>query len=139
MNIGLRSVVKCDLQSVFERFDAALFRYLLPPGAQLIAFEGSRKGDKVHLKLPMVGEWISEITEDGATEDVCFFIDEGVRLPFPLRRWRHQHILRRRGAHTIIEDKMNYSSGNVVVDALLYPVLYLSFLPRVFQYKKYFE
>jgi ligand-binding SRPBCC domain-containing protein len=139
MNISLRSVVKCDLQTVFERFDATLFRYLLPPGAQLIAFEGSRKGDRVQLKLPMVGEWTSEITEDGATEDVYYFIDEGVLLPFPLRHWRHKHILRRRGAHTIIEDKMNYSSGNVVVDALLYPVLYLSFLPRVFQYKKYFE
>ena len=64
MNITLRSKVHADLKTVHNRFDADLFRYLLPPGAQLIAFGGSKKGDIVHLKLPLAGEWISEITED---------------------------------------------------------------------------
>ena len=98
MNITLRSTVKADLNTVYTRFDADLFRYLLPPGAELIAFGGSRKGDLVHLKLPVAGEWLSEITEDGQTEDMCYFIDEGRTLPFPLKTWTHKHSLYQKAA-----------------------------------------
>ena len=89
---------------------ADLFRYLLPPGAQLIEYGGSRKGDKVHLKLPVAGAWISEIIENGASADTCYFIDEGRTLPFPLKEWRHKHILHRAGNSTIIEDNINFIS-----------------------------
>ena len=97
MNITLRSKVSCDLATVSERFDEDLFRYLLPPGAQLIEFGGSKKGDIVHLKLPIAGEWVSEITESGSSDDTNYFIDEGRVLPFPLKRWKHKHILQREG------------------------------------------
>jgi ligand-binding SRPBCC domain-containing protein len=138
LNITLRSKVNEELRSVYNRFDDKLFRYLLPPGAQLIAFGGSKKGDIVHLKLPLAGEWISEITEDGASDDTCYFIDEGRKLPFPLKKWRHQHILHRSGSSTIIEDNMSFSTGSLLVDLLFYPILLVSFLPRAWQYKGYF-
>ena len=139
INITLRSKVSGELTAICKHFDADLFRYLLPPGAKLIDFGGSKKGDIVHLKLPLAGEWISEITEDGATEDLCYFIDEGRKLPFLIKDWRHKHILRRQGINTIVEDNMNYSTGNIIADILFYPVLFLSFLPRVWQYKQYFK
>jgi ligand-binding SRPBCC domain-containing protein len=139
MNITLRSKVNGELTAIYKHFDADLFRYLLPPGAQLIEFGGSKQGDKVHLKLPIAGEWISEITEDGASEDLCYFIDEGRKLPFPIKEWRHKHILHRQGNNTIVEDNMNFSTGNIITDILFYPVLFLSFLPRVWQYKRYFK
>ncbi len=139
MNITIKSKVEGDLASVFNRFDHNLFRYLLPPGAQLIEFGGSKKGDIVHLKLPLAGEWISEITENGVSEDLCYFIDEGRKLPFPLKKWKHKHILHRAGEGTIIEDNMNFSTGNILTDLLFYPVLLISFLPRVWQYKSYFK
>lgn len=139
MKITLRSKVPCALETVQNRFDGELFKYLLPPGAQLIAFGGSTKGDIVHLKLPLAGEWISEITENGKSEDSIYFIDEGRKLPFPLKSWKHKHILTASGEHTIIEDNMSFSSGNIIFDALIYPVLLLSFLPRVWQYKSYFK
>lgn len=139
INITLRSKVSGELTAIYKHFDADLFRYLLPPGAQLIEFGGSKQGDKVHLKLPIAGEWISEITEDGASEDMCYFIDEGRKLPFPLKEWRHKHILHRQGNDTIVEDNMNYSTGNIITDILFYPVLFLSFFPRVWQYKRYFN
>ena len=138
MNISLKSKVNGEITAISERFDERLFRYLLPPGAQLIEFGGSKKGDIVHLKLPLAGEWISEITENGASADTWYFIDEGRKLPFPLKKWRHKHILHRAGNSTTIEDNMNFSTGNIIFDLLFYPVLYLSFLPRVWQYKKYF-
>jgi ligand-binding SRPBCC domain-containing protein len=139
MNITLRSKVNAELTAVYNRFDADLFRYLLPPGAQLIAFGGSKKGDIVHLKLPLAGEWISEITEDGSSENMCYFIDEGRTLPFPLKKWRHKHILHRSEKSTIIEDNMTFSTGNVILDVIFYPVLLLSFLPRIWQYKRYLK
>jgi len=138
MNITLRSKVQGELTEIYKQFDERLFEYLLPPGAKLIAFGGSRQGDIVHLKLPLAGEWISEITEDGATEDMCYFIDEGRTLPFPLKKWRHKHVLQRVGLNTIIEDNINFSTGSTMTNLLFYPILYLSFLPRVWQYKRYF-
>jgi ligand-binding SRPBCC domain-containing protein len=139
MNIILRSKVNGEVFAIFERFDERLFIYLLPPGAQLIEFGGSKKGDIVHLKLPLAGEWVSEITENRSSKDTCYFIDEGRKLPFPLKKWRHKHILHRAGNCTIIEDHMSFSTGNIFTDMLFYPVLYLSFLPRVWQYKRYFN
>ncbi|GEM_PF-158067 len=139
MNITLKSKVYGDLRTVYDRFDADLFRYLLPPRAQLIEFGGSKKGDRVHLKLPLVGEWISEIIEDGSSEAKCYFIDEGRKLPFPLKKWKHKHILHAEGSRTIIEDNMSYATGNIITDVLFYPLLLLSFLPRIWQYKSYFK
>jgi len=139
MNITLRSKVTGDLMAVNNRFDADLFRYLLPPGAQLIEFGGSKKGDVVHLKLPLAGEWVSEITETGVSEDKCYFIDEGRKLPFPLKKWKHKHVLHRAGQSTIIEDNMTFSTGNIITDLLFYPVLLVAFVPRVWQYKSYFN
>lgn len=139
MNIILRTKVNVELTSVYNKFDADLFRYLLPPGAQLIAFGGSKKGDVVHLKLPLAGEWVSEITKHGASEHTYYFIDEGRILPFPLKKWKHKHILHRLGDYTIIEDNMSFSTGYILIDLLFYPILFLSFLPRFWKYKSYFN
>jgi ligand-binding SRPBCC domain-containing protein len=139
MNIKLKSKVIGDMTAVYNRFDHNLFAYLLPPGAKLIEFGGSKKGDIVHLKLPIAGEWVSDIIDDGISEYSCYFIDEGRKLPFPLKKWKHKHILYHAGKSTIIEDNMTYSTGYVITDILLYPVLLLSFLPRVWQYKSYFK
>lgn len=139
MNIILKSRVDNNLENVHKGFDSELFKYLLPPGAKLIAFGGSRKGDIVHLNLPLAGEWISEITEHGETNDSRYFIDEGRKLPYPLKTWKHKHILHRKGNSTIIEDNMTFSTGSKLLNVLFYPVLLLSFLPRVWQYKSYFK
>ena len=139
INITLRSKVSGELTAIYKHFDADLFRYLLPPGAQLIEFGGSKQGDIVHLKLPIAGDWISEITENGVSAETCYFIDEGRKLPFPLKEWRHKHILHRQGNNTIVEDNMNFSTGNIITDILFYPVLFLSFFPRVWQYNRYFK
>ena len=140
MKISLNSKVNGELEAVYERFDADLFRYLLPSGAKLIEFGGSRKGDRVQLRLPLVGEWVSEITEDSSSENMYYFIDEGRKLPFPLKKWHHKHILERDGqTRTRIIDVMNFSTGTIIMDILFYPALYLAFLPRTWQYAKYFK
>lgn len=141
MRMHLKSTVPGDFQDVFLQFDEKLFRYLLPPNAELINFEGSKRGDKVHLKFgfPFYSEWISEIVEEASQANQNYFIDEGRKLPFGLKTWRHRHIVRKSDAGTEIIDEMNYSTGNSVLDILFYPFLFLAFAPRIVQYKKYFK
>ena len=139
MKITLKSKVTGNLQFIKDHFDEGLFKYLLPPGAQLIEFGGSSTGDTVHLKLPIAGEWISEITEHHAEDNLYYFIDEGRKLPFPLKTWRHRHVLKGQEEYTMIEDHMSFSTGFILSDLLFYPVLLLSFLPRLWQYKMYFK
>lgn len=140
MTIRLQSTVKGNMKEVFDSFDESLFRYLLPPGAQLIRFDGSRPGNIVQLQFPLGIEWISEITSEEIQATHCYFIDIGVKLPTPLRDWKHTHhvVLESQDTSRII-DEMQFSSGYKLADLLLYPLLYLAFLPRVYQYKKYFS
>lgn len=139
MKITLKSKVKKPLRVVFENFDSNLFKYLLPPGAKLLRFDGSKKGDFVNLRLPLAGEWLSEITENGESEEECYFIDEGRKIPWPLKKWKHKHIISDFKGITIITDEMNFSTGNSLFDVLVYPFLYLAFYPRTYQYQKYFK
>lgn len=139
MRIVLKSKVDCPLKKVHENFDEELFKYLLPPGAKLMHYGGSKTGDIVHLKLPLAGTWKSEITDHGELEGEFYFVDEGVKLPFPLKRWKHRHILQKNGEQTIVVDNMEFSTGFIISDALVYPFLYMAFAPRKRQYKKYFS
>ncbi|MCA6074520.1 hypothetical protein [Fulvivirga sedimenti] len=139
MKIILRSDVKGDWQSVFRAFDRTLFEFLLPPGAKLLRFDGSRSGDIVHLRFPLNMEWKSKITQDHEENEHAFFVDEGVILPLGLKNWHHEHHVFKDGDGARIEDRITFSMGNTVLTMLTYPFLYLAFLPRVWQYKKYFK
>jgi len=138
MRIVLKSTVNSSIKKVNANFDKELFKYLLPPGAKLIEYGGSSKGDIVHLKLPIAGTWKSKITDNGQNDERIFFVDEGVKLPFPLKRWKHKHILHKKGRSTVIEDNILFSTGFILSDLFVYPFLYLAFAPRIKQYKKYF-
>ncbi len=139
MRIVLNSSVDCPISIVDANFNEELFRYLLPPGAELIEYGGSKTGDIVHLKLPLAGTWKSEITDHGSSDNLIYFVDEGAKLPFPLKSWKHKHILHKKGGATIIEDNIEFSTGFVIPDLFVYPFLYLAFAPRIKQYKKYFS
>ena len=99
MNIQLKTKVDGNYQDIMRLFDRNLFEALKPKNAkmEIVAFTGSKKGDKVHLRFlsPIKAEWISEITEDGENEKETYFIDEGVKLPFPLSSWKHKHVVRK--------------------------------------------
>lgn len=142
MKIVLTSKVKREYTEVFKRFDRDLFLFLLPPGAELIEFGGSHKGDRVEIlfKFPLKGRWVSDITEHGELNDQYYFIDVGTVLPFGLKTWHHRHIVEKAGENSArIIDQMEFSTGNKFLDLIYYPGLYMAFLPRVFQYKKYFN
>ena len=144
MKILLRSLVDCPFEQVVANFDRDLFEFLMPPAAvaELMCYEGSKPGNKVHLafKIPWKADWISIIKESRKDERLYCFIDEGEKLPFGLKKWRHHHQVRWLTENqTEIIDLMHFSTGFWLMDLLAWPVLFLSFFPRKRLYKKYFR
>jgi ligand-binding SRPBCC domain-containing protein len=144
MKIILKTIVKGHYIQVMEHFDKDLFEALKPPVGEMVIeeFTGSKKGDRVHLRFvsPISMEWISDITEHGTDDQEAYFIDEGSLLPYPLKSWTHRHIVRHINDNTCeIIDDISYEGSNQIWTNLLYPVIYLSFLPRKKVYKTYFD
>jgi len=144
MNIQLKTKVEGNYKKIMKRFDRQLFEALKPKNAnmEIVEFTGSKKGDLVHLKFlsPIKTEWISEIIEDGEDEEVSYFIDKGVKLPFPLSYWQHKHIVQKitEDSSYIIDD-MTFKGSNFLFTLVLYPALYIAFYPRKKIYKSYFK
>lgn len=145
MHLLLHTDVSQPLKQVAAGFNEKLFKALAPPfpRLKLQRFDGSRKGDIVAMELNfgfMKQRWVSEITANGETEYEWYFIDEGRVLPKPLSYWQHRHRLQSLpGGGTRIVDDITYSSGNKLLDAVMYPALLAQFLYRKPVYKKLFS
>lgn len=144
MNFILKTKVKGNYLKVMERFDLDLFEALKPIGAkmEIIQFTGSQTGDIVELRFlkPLKAHWLSKITDHGSDDKRAYFIDEGAVLPFPLRYWKHKHIVERIAQdESYIIDDITFSSGWKFFDIFIYLPLLLSFYPRKKIYKRYFE
>ena len=144
MNIQLSTSVDGNYKDIMRQFDRKLFEALKPSLAdmEIIEFTGSEKGDKVHIRFnsPIKTEWISHIVDHGENESESFFIDEGVKLPFPLSYWKHKHIVRKITNETsYIIDDITFNGPNFLISWLLYPAIFMGFYPRKRTYKKYFR
>ncbi len=144
MKIVLQTIVNRQFDEVIRDFDEKLFRNLLPPAfvVRLLRYDGSKPGDTVHLRfmLPWPSDWISRITQSSRETRQYYFVDEGIKLPFGLKKWKHVHRVEKTGPHTSrITDDMNFTTGNPLTDRLLFPVLYMAFSPRRRQYRSYFN
>jgi ligand-binding SRPBCC domain-containing protein len=144
MKINLSTTVEQDYLSVKEGFNESLFKKLSPPfpPVKLIRFDGSSKGDLVSLELNFIffkQKWISEITDDHTNESEFYFVDEGIKLPFFLGKWKHKHRIVKSNEGAEIKDEIEYEGPNALMTALLYPALYLQFLYRKPIYKKIFN
>lgn len=144
MRICLRTSVKGNYVDVLAGFDRELFEALAPPliNINLIRFDGSKKGDTVHLKLKILGifkqEWIVKITDDQVQKKMAWFTDEGRKLPPSIKSWEHNHIVEKDGENSIIVDDIHFIPSSPLMGAFLYPGLYLQFLWRKPIYKRYF-
>src|SRR5690606_38365524 len=96
MRLKFTTRVNQDYRSVMQGFTKELFVKLNPPfpPVRLIRFDGCKKGDIVSLEFSFIffkQRWESLIVEDHLTEEEFYFIDEGRKLPFFLKHWRHKH------------------------------------------------
>jgi ligand-binding SRPBCC domain-containing protein len=138
MKIQLKTPIQKNFRQVFSYFNLELFKALRPPGANLIVerFDGCKKGDQVHLKIAGM-PWVSHIVDFFEDEDCISFTDLGVIIPPPLKYWRHVHkIERTKEDACLIIDEIDYSTGNIFTDKLLYPFLYAVFAMRKPIYKR---
>lgn len=143
MRLVLKTKVSGYYTDVMDKFDIDLFEALKPKGAdmEIIEFTGSQKGDVVHIRFnkPIKAEWISHITEHGHDDTEAYFLDIGHQLPFPLKRWRHRHVVEKIDEnHSMIVDDISYWSYNILLDILIWPGIFIGFYPRKKVYRKFF-
>ncbi len=144
MKLTISTTVNQSWQQVTEGFTEKLFLSLNPPfpPVKLLRFDGCHKGDVVSLELNFLlfmQKWESLITADETGEEHFQFIDEGVKLPFFLKRWTHRHRIEQSGPRTAIIDAIEYSTGTWLTDVLFWPVLYGQFAYRIPIYKRFFR
>lgn len=144
MKIVLQTPVEQGYLDVKSGFDESLFRKLSPPfpPVRLLRFDGSQKGDLVALELDFIffrQRWTSEITEDRTTELEFYFVDQGMELPFFLKKWKHTHRVISSGVGSIIRDEIEFEAPLWLMTSLLFPVLWLQFAYRKAIYQKVFR
>lgn len=144
MKIKISTTVEENYEKVLENFNEELFKKLAPPFPPftLKKFDGSKKGNLVHIELNMIlfkQDWISLITDDNKDSEEIYFIDEGIKLPFFLKYWKHKHrIIKMKNGSKIIDDIV-FTTPYEWLDYLIYPALYIQFLYRKPIYKKEFK
>ncbi|MEQ6168509.1 MULTISPECIES: hypothetical protein [unclassified Ekhidna] len=144
MRIKIATEVQAELEQVKSRFNEDLFLSLNPPfpPVKLAQFGGCKTGDVVELELNFIlfkQNWISKIVEDYESEFQWYFIDLGAKLPFFLKSWKHIHDVRKVHEGSMIVDDITFSTGTILTDMLMYPLLYFQFLYRKPVYKRWFK
>ncbi len=144
MRIQIKTKVGATLEKVKKGFTKDLFLSLNPPfpPVKLKQFDGCKTGDKVVLELNFLlfkQKWISDIIDDHQDKDSWHFIDVGVELPFFLKKWKHHHGVKKASSGSVIIDDITFSTGMIITDVLMYPLLYGQFLYRKPIYKKIFR
>lgn len=137
------SVLPLSTAKVWNLFDINLFKALSPPfpPVSVERFDGCLQGDEVHVLLfpsTLKIRWESIISEQGEKPGETWFTDEGGKLPFPLKRWKHRHrILYIHENAAQIRDEIDYTTGFLFLDIFLYPFIFLPFLYRKPIYRRY--
>lgn len=144
MKLKISTKVAAPWQKVMNGFNQELFLALNPPfpPVKLLKFDGCHKDDVVSLQLNFLlfkQTWESLITHDETGSNYFEFVDEGTKLPFFLKTWQHTHRIQGTESGTVIIDDIDYTTGTLLTDILLYPVLYGQFLYRSPVYKKIFR
>ncbi len=138
--------IRCEVAVPFDQVIAGFNRHLLealsPPLMKLRIhrYDGQSVGDRFSMQLGpelLHMRWEGLVSAAGRTPGTFWFEDVGVQLPFPLKRWKHKHLVRKSGTGTVIIDIVSFSTGNSILDVLCYPFLKGMFLARISKYQQY--
>ena len=89
------------------------------------------------LITPMTQE--QEIDWGGVKNNVNYFVDQGVELPFFLKRWKHKHRVISSGTGSVIRDEIEFEAPFWLMNYILFPVLWLQFSYRKPIYRRIFK
>lgn len=144
MNFKITTTVSTPFRQVFRLFTKELFIKLSPPfpRLKLLRFDGSNTQDHVAVELDFLlfkQEWESVIVEKKESKEEIYFVDEGIKLPFFLKKWKHKHrIIQKDNKQAEIIDEIEFETPFKPLDILLYPILYFQFAYRKPIYQKVF-
>lgn len=138
----LRTRVRGNPRDIISRFDRELFNYLLPPKwiARVNTFEGSKPGDRVKVEFlfPYKARMDVEIFSEQITDNECWFTDEGHKLPFGLKYWRHKHRFMADGGCCIISDEIEFRASFWLQELFFKMAFRIVFSTRKKKYRAYF-
>lgn len=142
-SFSVRTRINAPMQDVWTQFDAALLSKLSPPfpKVRIVRFDGCQTGDLVSLELNLLVAkliWTSQITDSIQNEDFCAFVDEGVKMPFGLTAWRHEHRIEKHDLKSCtIVDQISFKTNYLLLDFLLFPLFWGMIVYRIPLYKLY--
>jgi ligand-binding SRPBCC domain-containing protein len=145
MKLYFETNISLPYTAVKDKFNKELFLYLAPPiiPFNLKKFDGCKKGDVVQIDLgiwPLVQQWVSLITFDEESEKGWSFIDEGEKLPWPLKEWKHHHRVDRISEKECrIVDDIHFSCRPSFLNPIMKPFLFVMFSIRPRRYRKFFQ
>ncbi|MEY3443202.1 MAG: hypothetical protein RLZZ519_1483 [Bacteroidota bacterium] len=145
MQLKIKTPVAGNYRNVFAGFDDSLLMKLTPPGMKMNLLHSDppeMPGGRIRLKVTIMGiihqDWENEFSGYELKEDECHFVDTGIKLPFPMTYWRHDHRVLRDGDNTLILDDIEYKCGFFLLEWLLYPILWAQFRYRRPIYRRHF-
>lgn len=71
-------------------------------------------------------------------QDYLSFVDKGLIVPFGLKGWRHQHIVKSHKMGALIIDKIFIDEENTFKKYLIYPIMLFPIIIRRLTYKVWF-
>ncbi|MBS9523504.1 hypothetical protein KI659_05665 [Litoribacter alkaliphilus] len=144
MRISIKTLVNQDLGKVKSQFNSSLLEKLSPPfpKVSIKRFDGIDLEDQFEMELNFgffKQQWKGKVTRSYEGKETFFFIDEGNKLPFFLKSWKHQHLLLSKNGKTEIVDNITFEGKVFPLTLLLYPAMYLQFLYRKPIYRRLFR
>lgn len=143
MKITIHSPLEGSPVSVFSRFNRDLFLALAGafPKVTLQRFDGCRLNDETHVCIHFFGkrEWLSRNTDFFESPEEIYFVDEGLKIPFGMKRWKHTHRITGNEQQSIIHDEIEYDFGNRLLNVLWWLPFYMQFAARPRKYRRYFK
>ncbi len=142
-NFQLTCRVSASLPYVWSKFDKNLLAKLAPPFpiARIIQFDGCQVNDQVCIELDFLlykTRWNSVISAYQADATSYVFVDEGTRVPFGIKVWRHEHRIESISENeSAVIDKIHFQTNYKLLDWLLFPLIWGMIAYRFPLYKKY--
>ena len=134
-------VKSIDLVKARDTFnDIKFLKYLISfQPVKIIEWQGTFDGAIAHMRFWFFG-WKDFKVEHGDNykDEYSFsFKDHGIKLPFGLKQWVHEHIVIKRGRNIEIIDKIIFSGNNKLILLMIYPILIAPIFLRKVLYHTY--
>lgn len=135
--------VNAPIDHVAKNFNQELLEKLKPPGVsmELLRYDGQFAGNQLSFKIgigPFKQQWDGIITAHRYTQAHWLFRDEGLRLPKPLKNWKHTHALKSIDSKTTaVIDRIKFEGNSKLSTLFLVIPMIMMFFMRKPGYKKH--